>query len=89
MPGPHRPQVDRIVGQGVRILDHRGLYSALTGTAEPPHPATRSMFAGFPLDLAVVPDLNCSWSPFNSGGLFRCFPSGPVNTTLTLVGVTS
>jgi 2-polyprenyl-6-methoxyphenol hydroxylase-like FAD-dependent oxidoreductase len=56
MPGPNpHPRVNRIVGQGVRILDHRGLYSQLTGTAEPPQPAPRSMFAGFALDLAVVP----------------------------------
>ena len=57
MPGPNpQPRVNRIVGQGVRILDHRGLYSALTGTQDPPKPAPRSMFAGFPLDLTSVPD---------------------------------
>jgi hypothetical protein len=61
MPGPNpNPRVNRIVGQGVRILDHRGLHSALTGTAEPPKPAPRSMFAGFALDLASVA-VNLAW----------------------------
>jgi 2-polyprenyl-6-methoxyphenol hydroxylase-like FAD-dependent oxidoreductase len=56
MPGPNpQPRVNRIVGQAARILDHRGLFSALTGTADPPKPAPRSIFAGFPLDLASVP----------------------------------
>jgi cation diffusion facilitator CzcD-associated flavoprotein CzcO len=61
MPGPNpNPRVNRIVGQGVRILDHRGLYSAPTGTAEPPKPAPRSMFAGFALGLASVA-VNLAW----------------------------
>jgi 2-polyprenyl-6-methoxyphenol hydroxylase-like FAD-dependent oxidoreductase len=61
MPGPNpSPRVNRIVGQGVRILGHRGLYSAPTGTAEPPKPAPRSMFAGFALDLASVA-VNLAW----------------------------
>src|SRR6478672_10886577 len=64
MPGPNpHPRVNRIVGQGVRILDHRGLYSQLTGTAEPPQPAPRSMFAGFALDLAVVPESQLKTAP--------------------------
>jgi hypothetical protein len=89
MLGPNlHPRVNRIVGQGVRILDHLGLYSVLTGTAEPPKPAPRSMFAGFALDLAVVPESQLFVVPFNSGGLFRCWPSGPANTTWTFVGVT-
>jgi 2-polyprenyl-6-methoxyphenol hydroxylase-like FAD-dependent oxidoreductase len=57
MPGPNpQPRANGIMGQGVRILDHRGLYSALAGTADPPHPAPRSMFAAFALDVAMVPD---------------------------------
>ena len=90
MPGPNpQPRANRIVGQAARILDHRGLYSALTGTAEPPKPAPRSMFAGFPLDLSSDSGFPTVHGPrFNSGGLLRCLPSGPANTTRIFVGVT-
>jgi 2-polyprenyl-6-methoxyphenol hydroxylase-like FAD-dependent oxidoreductase len=57
MPGPNpQPRANGIVGQGVRILDHRGLYSRLAGTAGPPQRAPRAMFAAFPLDLALAPN---------------------------------
>lgn len=57
MPGPNpQPRANGIMGQGVRILDHRGLYGTLANTQEPPHPAPRSMFAAFVLDLAMTPD---------------------------------
>jgi 2-polyprenyl-6-methoxyphenol hydroxylase-like FAD-dependent oxidoreductase len=57
MPGPNpQPRANGIVGQGVRILDHRGLYSMLAGTADPPRPAQRAMFAAFALDLALTPN---------------------------------
>jgi 2-polyprenyl-6-methoxyphenol hydroxylase-like FAD-dependent oxidoreductase len=69
-PNPH-PRINRIVGQGVRILDHRGLYSQLTGTAEPPQPAPRSMFAGFALDLAVVPESQLFVVPVQQRGLVQ------------------
>jgi 2-polyprenyl-6-methoxyphenol hydroxylase-like FAD-dependent oxidoreductase len=55
MPGPNpQPRANGIVGQGVRILDHRGLYNTLAGTTEPPRLNPRAMFAAFPLDLALV-----------------------------------
>ena len=70
MPGPNpQPRANRIVGQAARILDHRGLYSALTGTAEPPKPASHSMFAGFPLDLATLPDSQLFVVPIQQHGL--------------------
>ena len=57
MPGPNpQPRANGIVGQGVRILDHRGLYGVLAGTEGPPRRAPRAMFAAFPLDLALVPN---------------------------------
>jgi 2-polyprenyl-6-methoxyphenol hydroxylase-like FAD-dependent oxidoreductase len=57
MPGPNPgPRANGIIGQGVRILDHRGLYRRLAGTEEPPRLNPRAMFAAFPLDLALVPD---------------------------------
>lgn len=57
MPGPNpQPRANGIIGQGVRILDHRGLYSVLAETPEPPQPASWSTFAAFPLDLARAPD---------------------------------
>src|SRR6202012_4086096 len=57
MPGPNpQRRANGIVGQGVRILDHRGLYSTLADTTESPQLAPRAMFAAFPLDLTLVPD---------------------------------
>ncbi len=55
--GPNpQPRANGIVGQGVRVLDHRGLYGTLAGTAGPPRLAPRSMFAAFALNLALAPD---------------------------------
>lgn len=57
MPGPDpQPRANGIFGQGVRILDHRGLYGRLAGTDQPPHLSPRVMFAAFPVDLTRVPD---------------------------------
>jgi 2-polyprenyl-6-methoxyphenol hydroxylase-like FAD-dependent oxidoreductase len=70
MPGPNTaPRANRIVGQAARILDHRGLYSALAGTAEPPKPESHSVFAGFPLDLAEVPNSQLFVVPVQQHGL--------------------
>jgi 2-polyprenyl-6-methoxyphenol hydroxylase-like FAD-dependent oxidoreductase len=56
-PGPgQEPRANGIVGQGVRILDHRGLYQKVPGTAEPLGPAEGHMFAAFPLDLSGFAD---------------------------------
>ncbi|SPM43484.1 2-polyprenyl-6-methoxyphenol hydroxylase and related FAD-dependent oxidoreductases, partial [Mycobacterium numidiamassiliense] len=62
-------RVNRIVGQAARILDHRDLYSALTGTTKPPKPAPHSAFAGFPLELAEVPDSQLFAIPVQQRGL--------------------
>jgi 2-polyprenyl-6-methoxyphenol hydroxylase-like FAD-dependent oxidoreductase len=57
MPGPNpEPRANGIVGQGVRILDHRGLYRELAGEVGPPRHSPRAMFAAFPLDIALMPD---------------------------------
>ncbi len=70
MSGPNpQPRVNRIVGQAARILDHRGLYSVLTGTADPPKPAPRSIFGGFPLDLSSVPGSQLFTVPVQQRGL--------------------
>jgi 2-polyprenyl-6-methoxyphenol hydroxylase-like FAD-dependent oxidoreductase len=72
LPGPNpQARVNRIVGQAARILDHRGLYSALTGSAEPPKPAPQSIFAGFPLDLTAVPDSQLFVVPVQQRGLVQ------------------
>jgi 2-polyprenyl-6-methoxyphenol hydroxylase-like FAD-dependent oxidoreductase len=72
MPGPDpKPKVNRIVGQAARILDHRGLYSTLAGTAEPPKPASGYMFAGFPLEFAAVPDSQLFVVPVSQQGLVQ------------------
>ena len=70
MPGPSpQPRANRIVGQAARILDHRGLYSVLTGTAEPPKPAPHYTFGGFPLDLSSVPGSQLFTVPVQQRGL--------------------
>jgi 2-polyprenyl-6-methoxyphenol hydroxylase-like FAD-dependent oxidoreductase len=57
MDGPNpQPRANGIVGQAVRLLDHRGLYHTLADTEEPPRLTPRAMFAAFPLDLALVAD---------------------------------
>jgi 2-polyprenyl-6-methoxyphenol hydroxylase-like FAD-dependent oxidoreductase len=57
MPGPNpQPRANGIVGQAVRILDHRGLYGTLAATSDPPQHAPRLMFAAVPLDATLAPD---------------------------------
>jgi len=69
-PGPNlQPRANRIAGQAARILDHRGLYSELAGTTEPPKPVSDWMFAGLPLDLAAVPDSQLFVVPVQQHGL--------------------
>jgi 2-polyprenyl-6-methoxyphenol hydroxylase-like FAD-dependent oxidoreductase len=50
------PRANGLVGQVVRMLDRRGLYERITGTAQPPEPAADYMFAAMPLDLTVLKD---------------------------------
>src|SRR5271156_4443990 len=54
-PNPQR-RANGITGQAVRLLDHRGLYSVLAGTPDPPQPSPWVMFAAMALDLTGVPD---------------------------------
>jgi len=68
MPGPNpQPRANGIVGQGVRILDHRGLYSALAGPQQRPQLAPRAMFAAFALDLALASDAQLFMLPRDRG----------------------
>ncbi len=56
-PGPNmQRRAAGIVGQGVRIFDHRGLYDTLAETTEPPRPAPGSFFAGFGFGFAELPN---------------------------------
>ena len=74
MPGPNpQPRANGIVGQAVRILDHRGLYGALSGTEGPPRLNPRAMFAAFPLDLALTPDSQLFLLPVQQPRLLRVF----------------
>ncbi|MFD0025055.1 FAD-dependent monooxygenase [Streptomyces sp. NPDC058382] len=50
------PRANGLVGQVVRMLDRRGLYTRLSGSAEPPLPAPRYMFGAFTLDLTALGD---------------------------------
>lgn len=46
-----------VVGQAVRMLDHRGLYERLSGEPGPPKPnSTAFAFAGMVLDLSLLED---------------------------------
>src|ERR1700744_3297011 len=57
LPGPNpEPRANGVTGQGVRILDHRGFYSVLAGTTEPPQPSPWAMFAGMTLYRPGVAD---------------------------------
>jgi 2-polyprenyl-6-methoxyphenol hydroxylase-like FAD-dependent oxidoreductase len=57
LPGPNpEPRANGVTGQGVRLLDHRGFYSVLADTAEPPQPNPWAMFAAMTLDLTGVAD---------------------------------
>src|SRR5277367_4597473 len=48
LPGPNpEPRANGVTGQGVRLLDHRGLYRVVAGTDEPPQPSPWVMFASF------------------------------------------
>lgn len=72
MPGPNpQRRANGINGQGVRILDHRGLYGALAGTNEPPHLNPHAMFAAFPLDLTAVPDAQAFQLPIQQPRLVQ------------------
>ncbi|PRX96729.1 FAD-dependent monooxygenase [Allonocardiopsis opalescens] len=50
------PKANGLVGQVVRVLDHRGLYERLSGGAEPPRPASAYVFGALPLDLSGLAD---------------------------------
>jgi 2-polyprenyl-6-methoxyphenol hydroxylase-like FAD-dependent oxidoreductase len=57
LPGPNpQRRANGITGQAVRLLDHRGLYTELAGTPDPPQPSPWAMFAAIALDLTEVPD---------------------------------
>jgi len=72
MPGPDvERRANGIIGQGVRILDHRGLYGTLAGTTEPPRLNPRAMFAAFPLELTLVPDPQVFLLPVQQPRLVR------------------
>jgi 2-polyprenyl-6-methoxyphenol hydroxylase-like FAD-dependent oxidoreductase len=45
------PKANGLVGQVVRVLDHRGLYQRFTGVTTPPRPVPGYMFGGLPLPL--------------------------------------
>lgn len=49
------PKANGLLGQVVRMADHRGLYEALSGNPGPPEPnSAYFMFAAMPLDLSLL-----------------------------------
>jgi 2-polyprenyl-6-methoxyphenol hydroxylase-like FAD-dependent oxidoreductase len=74
LPGPNPGRrANGIVGQAVRMLDHRGLYGPLAGSDEPPRLNPRAMFAAFPLDLTLVPDAQVFLLPVQQPRLVQVF----------------
>jgi 2-polyprenyl-6-methoxyphenol hydroxylase-like FAD-dependent oxidoreductase len=72
LPGPNpQPRANGVTGQGVRLLDHRGFYSVLAGTAESPQPSPWAMFAAFALDLSGVEDPQAFMVPVQQPRLVR------------------
>ena len=50
------PKANGLLGQVVRVMDHRGLHERLTGSPEPPVPnSAYFMFGGLGLDLSLLP----------------------------------
>jgi 2-polyprenyl-6-methoxyphenol hydroxylase-like FAD-dependent oxidoreductase len=45
-----------LVGQIVRMMDRRGLFERLAGTAAPPRPVPHFMFAAYPVEFGQLPD---------------------------------
>ncbi|GAY18882.1 FAD-dependent oxidoreductase [Mycobacterium sp. shizuoka-1] len=57
LPGPSdEPKANGLVGQVVRLLDMRGLYTPITGLADPPRPVQGWIFSGMALDLVGIDD---------------------------------
>ncbi|MEO3888970.1 FAD-dependent oxidoreductase [Nonomuraea sp. B5E05] len=58
LPEPSRePKANGLLGQVVRMLDHRGLHERLTGSPEPPQPnSAYFMFGAMGLDLSLLED---------------------------------
>ncbi|GAA0451446.1 FAD-dependent oxidoreductase [Actinoplanes capillaceus] len=48
------PRANGLVGQVVRLLDRRGLYTRLSGDSAPPAPQPAFTFGAFPLDLTML-----------------------------------
>ncbi|WP_377268821.1 FAD-dependent monooxygenase [Peterkaempfera sp. SMS 1(5)a] len=48
------PKANGLVGQVIRLVDHRGLYERFSGSTGAPRPTPWYMFGGFPLDLGQL-----------------------------------
>ncbi|MCV7103933.1 hypothetical protein H7I01_27125 [Mycobacterium palustre] len=89
LPGPNPGRrANGIVGQAVRLLDHRGLYGPLAQTDDPPRPNPRAMFAAFPLDLTLVADPQVFLLPVQQPRLVRVFADRAREHGATFVGAT-
>ena len=73
MPGPNpQPRANGIVGQGVRILDHRGLYGTLAGNGRAaPTRAARNVRGLSVRSLAGAGVRSCSCSPSSNPELVQ------------------
>ncbi len=57
LPGPSdEPKANGLVGQVIRLLEMRGLYSTFTGSHEPPKPMNEWLFSGMRVPLFGIQD---------------------------------
>jgi 2-polyprenyl-6-methoxyphenol hydroxylase-like FAD-dependent oxidoreductase len=51
-----QPRAAGVAGQAPRLLDHRGFFAKLSGTADRPRPIGEFSFGALPVDFSEVPD---------------------------------
>ena len=72
LPGPSdEPKANGLVGQVVRLLEMRGLYSTFTGSDEPPKPMYEWMFSGMRVPLFGIQDNPMYGMPIQQPRLVR------------------
>ena len=74
LPAPsEEPKANGLVGQVIRLLDIRGLYSMFTGSDEPPKPMYDWIFSGMRVPLFGMQDNPLYGMPIQQPRLVRLF----------------
>ena len=91
LPAPSdEPKANGLVGQVIRLLDMRGLYSRFTGSDDPPKPMYEWIFSGMSVPLFGMrgqPDVRAD--AVSSRASSGCLPSGRASSASTCAGATS